>query len=533
VPRSLRPLILAVGFLAVSVGARSQDAPVKLEKGDKADKAERKGPEPKDDVHESVHQVTLAGQTLSYLASAGHLVLRDDDGKPLASMFFVAYTRVASPDTKLVDPTRPITFCFNGGPGSSSVWLHLGAFGPKVVKLPDNGEPPTPPYSLVDNENTLLDQTDLVFIDPVSTGLSRPAPGVDPKRFHGYQEDIQSVGDFIRLYVTRYARWRSPKFIAGESYGTTRAGGLSGYLQDRHGMNLNGIVLVSSVLNHMTIRFDEGNDLPFVLFLPTYTATAWYHKKLPAELQSGDLSDVVGQAGLFAETEYQHALTEGDRLSDDKKQDVARKLARFTGLPEDYIRRANLRVDIQRFCKELLRNQRRTVGRYDSRFQGADLDAAGERPEYDPSYAAVQGAFTATLNEYLRSELQVPTDATYEILTPKVQPWDYGQARNRYVNVGPILRSAMTKNRDLRVFVADGYYDLATPFAATDYTVAHLGLDPSLRGNITSAYYEAGHMMYVHKPAHEKLRRDLAAFLRGGAQRSNVNSTNGGTSLPP
>jgi carboxypeptidase C (cathepsin A) len=533
VTRSLRPLILAVGFLTLALGARSQDSPAKLEKGDKADKTERKGPEPKDDVRESVHRVAIVGQTLSYLASAGHLVLRDDDGKALASMFFVAYTRIASPESKIVDPTRPITFCFNGGPGSSSVWLHLGAFGPKTVKLPDNGEPPSPPYSLGDNPNTLLDLTDLVFIDPVSTGFSRPAPGVDPKRFHSYEGDIQSVGDFIRLYTTRYGRWQSPKFVAGESYGTTRAAGLSGYLQDRQGMNLNGIILVSSVLNHMTIRFDEGNDLPYVLFLPTYTATAWFHKKLSSELQSAGLPDAVGEARRFAEGDYLNALTEGDRLAEGKRQDIARRLARFTGLSEDYVRRANLRVDIQRFCKELLRDQRRTVGRYDSRFEGADLDAAGDRPEYDPSYAAVQGAFTAALNQYLRTDLNFQSELTYEILTGKVQPWDYGTARNRYINVGTTLRSAMTKNRDLRVFVADGYYDLATPFAATDYTVAHLGLDPSLRGNIASAYYEAGHMMYVHKLSHEKLRRDLGTFYRGEAQRSNVNSTNGGTSRPP
>jgi carboxypeptidase C (cathepsin A) len=516
VNRALRLMLLAAALFTVAITARSQDAPAKLDKAEKTDKADRKSGEPKDTVRDTSHKITLNGQPLNYLASAGTLVLRDDDGKPLASMFFVAYNKVEGAASKTPDPSRPIMFCFNGGPGSSSVWLHLGAFGPKAVKLPDNGDAPAPPYSLIDNEFTLLDVADLVFIDPVSTGFSRAAPGVDPKRFHGFQEDIQSVGDFIRLYATRYDRWRSPKYVAGESYGTTRAAGLAGYLQDRHGMNLNGVALVSSVLNHGTIRFDEGNDLPFALFLPTYTATAWYHKKLPADLQSGTLANAVAEAERFVRTEYPQALWEGDKLPDAKKQDVAHKLARLTGLSEDYVRRANSRIEIQRFCKELLRDQRKTVGRYDSRYEGGDLDAVGDRPEYDPSYAAVQGAFTGTFNQYVRSELKVDNDLTYEILTGKVQPWDYGNAKNRYVNVAPTLRSAMTKNHDLRLFVANGYYDLATPFAATDYTLAHLGLDTPLRGNVTTAYYEAGHMMYIDKRSHEKLRRDLVAFLRGG-----------------
>jgi carboxypeptidase C (cathepsin A) len=535
VTRFLRPALLLVGLFSLTFAARSQDAPAKA---DKAEKTDRKPPE--DRVRQTTHTITLDGKPLHYRATAGTLALRDDDGKPIAGVFFVAYSRLNAESWPVddpndgVDPTRPVTFCFNGGPGSSAVWLHLGAFGPKVVKLPDNGDPPAPPYVLVDNPFTLLDQTDLVFIDPVSTGFSRPAPGVDPKRFHGVQEDVQSVGDFIRLYATKYGRWRSPKYVAGESYGTTRAAGLAGYLQDRHGMYLNGVVLVSSVLNHLTIRFDEGNDLPFVLFLPTYTATAWYHKKLPQDLLSKSLQDVVAEADRFARTDYAQALMDGDKLSDGKRQEVVRKLARFTGLSEEYVRRANLRIEIQRFCKELLREQRKTVGRYDSRYQGSDLDASGDRPEYDPSYAAVQGAFTAAMNQYLRAALRFESDQPYEVLTGRVQPWDYGSARNRYVNVAPSLRSAMTKNRDLRLFVANGYYDLATPFAATDYTLAHLGLDPALRPHVTTTNYEAGHMMYTDRPSHEKLRRELAAFLRGGdGQRSNVNSANGGASRPP
>jgi carboxypeptidase C (cathepsin A) len=368
---------------------------------------------------------------------------------------------------------------------------------------------------LIDNESSLLDLTDLVFIDPVSTGYSRPAPGVDSKRFHGVQEDVQSVGDFIRLFATRYDRWASPKYLAGESYGTTRAAGLAGYLQDRHGMYMNGILLISAALNFQTLRFDEGNDLPYTLFLPTYTATAWYHKKLPPDLQGRSLADVLAEAERFARTEYTVALAQGDTLPEAQRKDIVAKLARLTGLSEDYVRRANLRIEIQRFCKELLRDRRRLTGRYDSRLTAPDVDAVSDRPEFDPSYAAVQGVFTATINQYLRGDLRVENDQPYEVLTGRVQPWDYGNARNRYLNVTPTLRSAMTKNRDLRVFVASGYYDLATPYVGTDYTLAHLGLDAAQRPNVTAAYYEAGHMMYIHRSSHEKLRRDIAEFYRG------------------
>jgi carboxypeptidase C (cathepsin A) len=466
-------------------------------------------PEHKEQLSETKHSLTLAGGKLDYQATAGTLVLKEDEGKPLANIFFVAYTKLGVDDLT----RRPITFAFNGGPGSSSVWLHLGAFGPRRVQLGDNGEALPPPYRLVDNEQTLLDLTDLVFIDPVSTGFSRPAEGQGAKQFHGVQEDVQAVGDFIRLYVTRFQRWDSPKFLAGESYGTTRAAGLSGYLQDRHGMNFNGIILVSSILNFETARFDEGNDLPYVLFLPSYTATAWFHNKLASDLQA-DLRKTLDEVEPFAVKEYAPALMKGDKLTLDERQQVARKLARFTGLSEDYVLRANLRVEILRFTKELLRTERRTVGRYDSRFKGMDSDAAGERHEYDPSYAIVQGAFTATVNQYLRGDLKYESDVPYEVLTPKVQPWDFGNAKNRYLNMAPTLRSAMTKNPDLRVFVANGYYDLATPYFATEYTFNHLGLEQPLAGHVSMGYYPAGHMMYIDKGSHEKLKKDLAAFLQ-------------------
>jgi carboxypeptidase C (cathepsin A) len=463
----------------------------------------------KEVLSQTWHSINLNGKKLDYTATAGNLLLKEENGKVKASVFFIAYTKEVKEPSK-----RPIMFTFNGGPGSSSVWLHLGAFGPKRVLMTDKGDPLPPPYKLVDNEYTLLDQTDLVFIDPVTTGYSRPAPGQDKKQFHGVQEDVQSVGEFIRLYTTRYKRWDSPKYLAGESYGTTRAAGLASHLQDALGMNLNGIILVSSILNFQTARFDEGNDLPYVLFLPTYTATAWYHKKLSAELM-GDLRQTLKEVEKFALSDYTLALMKGNKLGADKSRGIAGKLARYTGLSEDYVLRSNLRVPIQRFTRELLRGQRRSVGRYDSRYIGIDKDGVGDSAEYDPSYAAVQGPYTATLNNYLRKELKYETDLPYEILTGKVRPWDF-KAKNTYLNVSPSLRQAMTKNPHLRVFVANGYYDLATPYFATEYTFNHLGLDKTLAGNVTMGYYEAGHMMYLHKESHRKLKDDLGKFLQNG-----------------
>jgi carboxypeptidase C (cathepsin A) len=499
---------LALWLLFLTVAARAQDTAPKP-----ASRPEPKAEPGPEHLSETQHTITLNGTKLEYKATAGTLTLKDDAGKPTASVFFIAYTKAGVEDLR----KRPITFAFNGGPGSSSVWLHLGALGPKRVPVGDVGESVAPPYRLVENESTLLDLTDLVFIDPVSTGYSRPAPGQDAKQFHGVQEDVQSVGEFIRLYVTRFQRWPSPKFLAGESYGTTRAAGLVAHLQDRDGMDFNGVVLVSSVLNFETLRFDEGNDLPYILYLPSYTATAWYHKKLSAELQA-DLRKTLAEAEQFAEGDYTLALMKGSKLTPEARKEAAHKLARYTGLSEDYVLRSNLRIEAMRFMKELLRGERRTAGRYDSRFTGTDLDAVGEQSEYDPSYAAVQGPYTATFNAYVRSELKYERDLPYEILTGRVQPWNFGNARNRYLNVAGSLRQAMTKNRDLRVFVASGHYDLATPFAATDYTFDHLGLDAGLADHVTMAYYEAGHMMYLHKPSLQKLKKDLAAFYRSAVR---------------
>ncbi len=473
---------------------------------------------PEEKIVRTQHSVVIDGEQVNYTVTAGTLILKEeaegDDNKAegekaKASVFFVAYTRDGVDDVS----SRPLTFSFNGGPGSSSVWLHLGLLGPRRVQMGDAGNLLPPPYRLIDNEHSLLDLTDQVFIDPVTTGYSRVVPGEKTDQFHNFEKDIESVGEFIRLYTTRFQRWTSPKFLIGESYGTTRAAGLSGHLQDRHGLSLNGLMLISSILNFQTARFVPGNDLPSILFLPSYTATAWFHKQLSEELQR-DLYTTLSEVESFAQGDYTLALMKGDSLPEDERERIVNELARFTALSAEYIEQTNLRIEIHRFVKELLRGQRRTVGRLDSRFLGIDRDAAGENVDHDPSLTAITGPFTATLNDYLRTELEFESDLPYEILTGRVQPWGYNKHQNQYVNVAETLREAMSKNPHLKVFVANGYYDLATPYFATQFTFNHLGLDPSLRDNISMAYYEAGHMMYIHEPSLAQLKQDLANFLR-------------------
>ncbi len=474
----------------------------------------------KDQIVESKHTITLGGQQIAYTVTAGTIVLKEESEKkgekageaegetPKASVFFVAYTRDEVPDKA----SRPLTFSFNGGPGSSSVWLHLGVLGPRRVLMGDAGSLLPPPYRLTDNEYSLLNTTDLVFIDPVSTGFSRPVPGEKAKEFHAFKKDIESVGDFIRLYTSRNQRWASPKFLIGESYGTTRAAGLSGYLQERHGLFMNGIMLVSAILNFQTAEFDPGNDLPYFLFLPTYAATAWYHQKLEPRLQN-NLKATLEEVEDFALNEYALALMKGAALPARERTRIAGRLARYSGLAADYIDRTDLRINIHRFTKELLRGERHTIGRLDTRFTGVDRDSAGEYHEFDPSLAAIMGPYTATLNDYVRSELNFETDLPYEILNPLVNPWSYNDFANRYVNVAETLRKAIATNPYLKVFVANGYFDLATPYFATRYTFNHLGLPAELQQNISFEYYEAGHMMYVHEPSLARLSQDLAGFI--------------------
>jgi carboxypeptidase C (cathepsin A) len=465
--------------------------------------------EPKDNLSETTNTVTINGVEIEYKATAGVIVIKNEEDKPQVSFFFIAYTRL---DATNHPESRPISFCFNGGPGSSSVWLHMGALGPRRVNLKPDGSLPPPPFQSVNNSESLLDESDLVFIDPVSTGFTRAIPLDDSHKYHGLHQDQESVGDFIRLYTTRFERWLSPKFLIGESYGTTRAAGLSSYLMNRFGLYLNGIVLVSAILDFSTTEFEAGNDLPYICFLPSETATAWYHKKLPPDLQA-DQNKALAESEKFALGPYSQALMQGGNLTGAARAAIVKELARLTGLSEDFVDRANLRVHDSQFFKELLRKERLTVGRYDSRMTGQDLTAVGDTPEYDPSYTSVLGPFTAAFNDYVRRDLKYQSDLPYEILTGKVEPWDYSSEENRYLDVAETLREAMTHNPYLKVFVANGHYDLATPYLATRYTFDHMGLPESLRTNVSMGYYDAGHMMYINEPSRVALKKNLAAFI--------------------
>lgn len=475
--------------------------------------AQEKPKEPTETRVETGRTIKVGDAAVVYTAVAATLVLKDDDGKAKASVFTVSYLKQTDDVSR-----RPVTFCFNGGPGSSSVWLHLGALGPRKVVFGDEGETPPPPGRLEDNAHSWLDLTDLVFIDPVSTGYSRAAEGQDPKQFHGVEEDVRWMGELIRLWVTRSGRWSSPKFLAGESYGTTRAAALANHLQSVHGMNLTGVVLVSAVLDFQTIRFDEGNDLPYVLFLPSYAAAAFFHRKLEPVLQQ-DLERTLKEVEVFAEGTYRSALAAGDALPPTERGAVAQALARYTGLSVDFVQRARLRVGMGQFAKELLRAEGKTIGRFDARYTGVDPDDVGATPGYDPSYSAVQGPFTAAVNDYVRRELRFEEDRVYEVLTGRVHPWSWRPGTNRYVNVASDLRDAMARNPYLHVLFCGGVYDLATPYHAMDFTIAHLGLGPEARARVQRATYAAGHMMYVRKADLQKLKADAARFYAAALAR--------------
>ena len=448
---------------------------------------------------------------MTYTATAGRLSLRSDEGEPTARIFFTAY-HAGGKDAE-VDASRPVTFCFNGGPGSSSVWLHLGMLGPKRLAFPDDASLARPPFKLVDNAQSLLDVTDLVFIDPVSTGFSRPEDAEKKSDFHGYSEDLRSVGQFIHNYLGRFNRWGSPKFILGESYGGLRVAGLSGMLRDVYNIELSGAVIVSGAVNFQTLRFAQGNDLPYRLFLPAYAATAWYHGRLSDELQKKSVEEVSKLAEDFAEGDYMKTLADGASASDQQRNDTADRYAELTGLSPEYVLGRNLRVHMQHFARELLRDQNQSIGRFDSRYATPVFDREGDTPDYDASAAALFGPFTAAMNHYLQTELNIKPDAApdgvYEILTGKVHPWNYGQFENQYVNASDSLAEAMTANPYLKLFVAEGWYDLATPPLAMDYTLDQLPLPPQRRENITVKRYAGGHMMYVHEPSLKEMREHL------------------------
>lgn len=455
------------------------------------------------------HTLKIGRKTLNYHTTASTIPLTNaETGEVEAQIFYTAYT-VNSAEG---DPGRPLMFAFNGGPGSASVWLHLGALGPRRARMNDDGSLPPAPYQLVDNPLTWLEHCDLVFVDPVGTGYSRATKTDLNKKFWNLNGDLDSMSEFIRLYLTRYHRWGSPLFLAGESYGSTRVAGLAGKLVDK-GITFNGVLLVSTVLNFQTLWFDTGNDLPYLLFLPTYTATAWYHQKLPADLQQRPLREVVQEVEEWVINVYSVALMRGDSLPESDAQQICQQLVRYTGLEPQFVENSKLRINIHRFCKELLRKEKRTVGRLDSRLKGFDALNVTEYAEFDPAMAMIMPPYTTLMNQYARTELGFHTDIPYEVLSYKVnESWEW--ERGQYADTSDLLRSAFAKNPHMKVFAALGYYDLATPHFATMYTLNHMGLDPSVRANIHTADYEAGHMMYIDVASLKKLKQDVADFIQ-------------------
>ncbi|HEX4086877.1 MAG TPA: hypothetical protein VHY22_18325 [Chthoniobacteraceae bacterium] len=474
------------------------------------------------------HSITVNGQVLKYKATAGYITLSDDKagddkdakpddakgappaaGKPKAKIFFVAYTREG------MDPaTRPVSFAFNGGPGAASVWLHLGQLGPRRLKLDELAPNQGPPYSLVDNDLTWLTDTDLVFIDPVSTGYSRAVDGTKPDEFHGVEEDIKSVGDFIRLYTTQNNRWLSPKLIVGESYGGTRAAGLAEYLQDDLNLYINGVIIVSGVMNWQSMAFSPANDIPYCLAIPSYASIAWYYKKDAPEYQQKDVREVRKEAEQFAMSDYLQAISKGGALPDADKQQIAAQLAKLTGVPLDYILQHNLRISIYAFREQLLKSAGRAPGRFDGRYSGIVYDPDDDLG--DASFVAVRGAFASTINSYLRNELKFDSDLPYEILA-NVEPWKF-DSENSYLDVAVKLGRAMTENPRMKVWILTGCDDLAVAYYSTAYTIDHMQLRPEIRQNLTFSEYESGHMIYVDQNAAKVMRDDFGRFLRSAVE---------------
>jgi carboxypeptidase C (cathepsin A) len=449
------------------------------------------------------HALKVDGKILNYTVMAGYLPLKNEAGKPQADIFFIAYTRdgVDSP------AERPITFAFNGGPGASSMWLHLGGLGPKRVVLADDGLALPATYRLVDNDQTWLGFTDLVFVDPIGTGYSRTVPGVNAEQFYNVPKDVDVASRFIREYATKYKRWLSPKYVVGESYGTTRAAALANHLQTADGLNLTGVILLSSALSFQTFSYDDGNDIAFALAVPTFAAAATYHKKATADLK---------EAEKWALGDYLMALAKGDTLTKSEEWDVTDQMAKYTGLSTNYIATSQLRVSAARFAKELLRSEGRTIGFMDSRVAGVDVTPRGEYPHFDPSFFLTTGPFVATLNDYVRRDLGFQTNIPYDFLSQKVNAaWKWVEHGQGYAYVADDLAEAMTRDTHLRVFAAAGRYDLTTPYLSQRYTFDHMGLNPSLRHHLTFKVYPTGHQIYTDPEAAKQLRADIAAFVSG------------------
>lgn len=455
------------------------------------------------------HQITVNGSLLKYTATTGRLPLKRPDGKIEAEMFFVAYTLDDQDSAK-----RPLTFAFNGGPGSSTIWLHMGALGPKRVAMKPDGFMPPAPYHYEDNPYTLLDKSDLVFIDAMSTGFSRAIDSQTSKQFLGVQGDIKAFGEFIRLYLTRYERWGSPLFLFGESYGTTRAAGLAGYMAD-HGISFNGITLLSMALRFQTLEDNKSNDQPYIFLIPTFTMIAGYHHKLPPDL-AADMDHARQLSEEWSSTTYAQALAKGDGMSADEKAKVEEDMSRFTGLSKEVIDQANLRIDVPKFTHYLLIDQKLRVGRYDGRFTGVDPDGLLDTAFYDPSQSAFQPPYTSTFNNYVRTELGYKTDMPYGVFSEDEsfgKDWDWGSAENGFPDTATALRQALVKDPYLKVQVLEGYYDLATPFAAANYTMNHLDLGAQFHSNISFSTFESGHMVYLPINQLKKMRADTGTFM--------------------
>jgi carboxypeptidase C (cathepsin A) len=464
----------------------------------------------------SRHTVTIGGRTIPYTATAGTLTLRDDDGKPIASMFYVAYVA----DRAKGEGDRPITFFYNGGPGSSSMWLHMGSFGPRRVVTSAPNPTPAAPFAVVNNENSLLDKTDIVFLDAIGTGYSRPLGDTKGQAFWGVDEDIDGFTRGITRYVTLNHRWNSPKFLFGESYGTLRSAGLV-YALEQQGMPFNGVILLSSILNY-GVR-DAGFDQIYVTYLPSYAVTAAYHGKIakPADMQA-----FLQETRDWARGPYQAALAKGHNISPAELDAVAKQMSAYTGVSADYLKQVNLRLDLTRFRKELLRDRRRAVGRLDSRFTGTESDPAGDGPEYDPADAQSSGAYVSAVHDYLERELGYVTEMAYRPSGNGInQAWNWKHkppGANRPANVANTaqdLGAAIRQNPHLMVYSLNGIYDMATPFFGAEYDLAHMWLEPELRGNVRFAYYPSGHMVYLHPDSHRQMKADVAKFYDDALRR--------------
>jgi carboxypeptidase C (cathepsin A) len=501
---STRPLLIAVlATLTLAGSAVAQQRPVRPGGGGEA--ADSGGVAAIERISETHHTATIGGKQIAYTAHTGTLVLRDDDGKPKASVFFIAYTKDGEDPLK-----RPVTFFFNGGPGSASIWLDMGIMSPRTPQMGPDGAQPAPPYDLVENPHSPLDATDLVQVDAMMTGYSRPAKGVKVTDFTGDRNDIRMFGEFIRNYLDKYKRWQSPKYLFGESYGTYRSAGLATELQDNEGIELNGIMLLGTVLDFQYLSPSPSNDIGYAAFLPTYTATAWYHKRLPAAMQRLTLEQVVQQARDYAFGDYLVQLARGNKLDQAGRDKVAERLAQLTGVSVDFAKNTNLRIEPGMYRTELLRDSRQMVGRYDSRMIGINGNPASQRQDYDPSDVAPSGAFMSAFMRYLHNDLDYNSPLQY-YMGGHTGRWEYPQGR--FPTTSESLREAMAKNPYLKVMVGAGYYDMATPFGGAEYTFDHLGFDQTYRDRVQFHYYESGHMAYLNQSSAKQLRDDIAQFI--------------------